>query len=859
MYHVTPYQNRECYQAFYSRLCVYFMSLNEDTIKMRLASELQKWYGIVLTEYPVKGGRIDILADYRVVIEVKSKTRFLEDAKKQVLKYAKYIPNSIPVVTDGETYLQFANGKWKAITFDDLVAFAKPLYTPEDVARAVESLKSRAIEILREAISQKRPSIRTAYDQLMKKIYHESTEELFIYHSLIAIIINAFIEELVGTLPFDILPAVISWWRGMPQIAEIKEEARKIAKRLDPQYRGDIFRELYEAVIPRDVRRKIGEYYTPMWLVEYIVKRIVKPEDIVLDPFCGSGSFLVASFYHKVQHGREPEKAMKEVMGFDINPIAVAVARANLVIAFSKYTKNIPYPRVFLGDYATGEPYDLPELKRLSGITKMLPPNLRPEHVGRLHHDIREYLTRKRTDILEEICNELFGENGKTAFNNIVFAIDLLVKKYGDGVWAELITSIFVSRISVKPNVIVTNPPWGQVSAVSGNYGDKLRDAIRRYTTRITSADVSQSMVAFMLKKCKDSRMTFVMPAEAVFVPGKAYGLAKNITERMLKGKEWYATFIDRDVFGHGVLPSILWINMPGSFERMKIANGKPSLEQAEYISAMAYEEFMKLASKKYPNLHAMGCYIRGLYTGAAPVGMTYELKSYSEEMNMAVIDMPGLKNIRVSLDELRRNSFSLVYMGRVFPFYHEHIMALKKEYALKLVKKEKNEFYNVCKSEWKSPDKLKRTPVACAWRAGGTPVATVIRNEVIDSTCAFIECDTIEEAYYYSSLFNYMVFVLTSENLSFSRHPYARPYAIIAECGLEWHGEDWQEEVAKIVMESNVGEAVKKAVKEKGWKTVKKYFTLPEVKELMKRLDRYFADKKECMIKNAKLYGLVF
>jgi hypothetical protein len=38
---------------------------------------------------------------------------------------------------------------------------------------------------------------------------------------------------------------------------------------------------------------------------------------IVLDPFCGSGTFLVTAFYQKIEEGEEPNNAIREVIGFD--------------------------------------------------------------------------------------------------------------------------------------------------------------------------------------------------------------------------------------------------------------------------------------------------------------------------------------------------------------------------------------------------------------------------------------------------------------------------------------------------------------------------------------------------------------
>ena len=56
----------------------------------------------------------------------------------------------------------------------------------------------------------------------------------------------------------------------------------------------DILKALYQSIIDAETRKKLGEYYTPDWLAEGIVDSVVeKPlEQRVLDPACGSGTFL---------------------------------------------------------------------------------------------------------------------------------------------------------------------------------------------------------------------------------------------------------------------------------------------------------------------------------------------------------------------------------------------------------------------------------------------------------------------------------------------------------------------------------------------------------------------------------------
>jgi SAM-dependent methyltransferase len=126
---------------------------------------------------------------------------------------------------------------------------------------------------------------------------------------------------------------------------------------------SDILKVLYESLIDRDERHGLGEYYTPDWLAAKIVKAAVdRPlEQKVLDPACGSGTFL----FHAVRHylaeaetaGVLPERRAAEaaalVTGVDIHPVAVIIARVTYLLALAPVLLHrrgsISLP-VYLGD-----------------------------------------------------------------------------------------------------------------------------------------------------------------------------------------------------------------------------------------------------------------------------------------------------------------------------------------------------------------------------------------------------------------------------------------------------------------------------------------------------------------------------
>ena len=125
--------------------------------------------------------------------------------------------------------------------------------------------------------------------------------------------------------------------------------------------REDVLKGVYQQLIDPKDRHDLGEYYTPDWLCERIVNEMLPKHGYkaVLDPSCGSGSFLRAAITHfqrRNSTGTDNERLreiLKSVQGIDIHPVAVTIARATYVLALGKLVSaarkpiNIP---VYMAD-----------------------------------------------------------------------------------------------------------------------------------------------------------------------------------------------------------------------------------------------------------------------------------------------------------------------------------------------------------------------------------------------------------------------------------------------------------------------------------------------------------------------------
>ncbi len=88
----------------------------------------------------------------------------------------------------------------------------------------------------------------------------------------------------------------------------------------------DVLKGVYQDLIDLDTRHALGEYYTPDWLCERIVQEFnFKPTDKILDPSCGSGSFLRAAI-HRLKESNPAitvEQLNSSIYGIDIHPLSV--------------------------------------------------------------------------------------------------------------------------------------------------------------------------------------------------------------------------------------------------------------------------------------------------------------------------------------------------------------------------------------------------------------------------------------------------------------------------------------------------------------------------------------------------------
>ncbi|RLG70118.1 MAG: SAM-dependent DNA methyltransferase, partial [Methanobacteriota archaeon] len=259
----------------------------------------------------------------------------------------------------------------------------------------------------------------------------------------------------------------------------------------DPDSTRDLLKKLYQHLMPKDLRHNLGEYYTPDWLAQRVLDMVDggrftgNPNKRILDPACGSGTFLVLAIkkireYMRTRNMPESqalEKILANVVGFDLNPLAVITARTNYLLALGDLlqhrTGEITIP-IYLCD-SIMTPQEGKDLfgKGIVRFNTAVGPFAVP------HNLVQAQYIDKLADFLEEavsldLSKEQFVNRLCEAFPlipvkdqkeiRVVYELYeklLNLQRQGiNGIWARIIKNAFAPLFAGQFDYVVGNPPW---------------------------------------------------------------------------------------------------------------------------------------------------------------------------------------------------------------------------------------------------------------------------------------------------------------------------------------------------------------------------------------------------------------
>jgi SAM-dependent methyltransferase len=281
----------------------------------------------------------------------------------------------------------------------------------------------------------------------------------------------------------------------------------------NPAESKDLLKELYMALLPREVRHSLGEYYTPDWVAELTLHELGYEGEFktrLLDPACGSGTFLIQAIAKiRQRFARSPESCpgaekglleaiLRNVVGFDINPLAVLASRTNFLIAIRdllKFGGEIELP-VFLAD-SVSTPTEYEDLfTSTSPVARVpcaaiKPPFLLvPREVGdsvvtvnqftqAIEHALKVDLTTE--EFLADLSQTQLRIKEPKHYAELYESMVRLRDEGRDGIWARIIKNSFAPLFVGRFDLVVGNPPWVNWESLAPEYRRVSLEAWEHY------------------------------------------------------------------------------------------------------------------------------------------------------------------------------------------------------------------------------------------------------------------------------------------------------------------------------------------------------------------------------------------
>ncbi|HEY2738610.1 MAG TPA: class I SAM-dependent methyltransferase, partial [Thermoanaerobaculia bacterium] len=303
-----------------------------------------------------------------------------------------------------------------------------------------------------------------------------------------------------------------------------------------------------------------GEYYTPDWLADQVVaKAVTDPlRQRVLDPACGSGTFLFHAVRRYLEAADETGvplfKALSEltdrVLGIDLHPVAVALARVTYLLAIGRErlidsTRGPITVPVYLGDSVQWtQRVDLFSEGQLliptgSGDQRYEDELRFPDHLlanagwfDRLVEELASLASKPRpkgsVPSLAAVFRRLAVPSEDQAAVTAGFQVLCHLHDEGrDHIWSyyvrNLVRPVWLGRAENRVDVLVGNPPWLSYRHMPEDMQTvfhQMSDAMGLWHGRTvaTHQDLSALFVARAVQQYLKSQgsFAFVMPNAAL-------------------------------------------------------------------------------------------------------------------------------------------------------------------------------------------------------------------------------------------------------------------------------------------------------------------------------------------------------
>ncbi|MHA1977061.1 MAG: Eco57I restriction-modification methylase domain-containing protein [Candidatus Hodarchaeales archaeon] len=362
----------------------------------------------------------------------------------------------------------------------------------------------------------------------------------------------------------------------------------------------DILKILYEAIFPPKIRKTLGEFYTPDWLVGMILDKVDHIGISIVDPSCGSGTFLIRSLRLKLKSVQNrPQKLLEvldSVIGFDINFISVQVARLNLLLVLSTNLTEEINP-IVMPIYLVDSIYN----PFLESTTKRLDSDF--------ENNDENDITMNRNGKIINIPN-IAVDTDNYSFNDysdLRKKLTQLNNLEPDSILDEFIIGNIIAYKRTKRDLVLGNPPWLAWDEINDGYRKLLSEqwkflfTQRGWRAKVAAGRVDLSAIFVYSSQINfskvNSKMVFVLPSSLFKSKSAAEGFRNFRSEKGVFRPDFVWDFTNLSIFPNASNKAIVTFFTKGKSIETPIQWLDYSSKLGKKISPMVNsEEFTKEA-----------------------------------------------------------------------------------------------------------------------------------------------------------------------------------------------------------------------------------------------------------------------
>jgi len=375
-------------------------------------------------------------------------------------------------------------------------------------------------------------------------------------------------------------------WVLAPEVrSQTLDVFRRIAESLVvynlKQIDEDLLKQLYQNLVEPETRHELGEFYTPDWLAELTLREIdYQPGQSLLDPACGSGTFLFTAIRLLSEQGMRGQAlvdfALEHIMGIDVHPLAVTIAKINYMLAILPHLRSGGSRRLRMIPISMANALQVPsksyhieviEVPIELGASFKIPAEAarHPNELVEVLEEMGRYAKQVATipdqakfgDFSDFAITKLSGKGNswdisaeRTTWSSNARQLAKQIKEGRDTIWGYVLQNTTRTLVLSyrKSDVVAGNPPWIAYRLIQDQtYQGEIKKLIREYELLAANEmklNTQMELATLFFEHCRrmylkpEGTIAFVMPRSVITGAKQHHAFQQHGFSRILDLKQ---------------------------------------------------------------------------------------------------------------------------------------------------------------------------------------------------------------------------------------------------------------------------------------------------------------------------------